>query len=269
MGGLASAGKAALGEKHPSVADSYNNIGLVYASQGHYKEALEHYQKGLRLRIAALGEQHPHVADSYNNIGLVYASQGHYKEALEHYQQALSIYQNTVRLNHPHAQMAIRNLELLRLRLLLTQSGNAEGDQKQAAQRSDVQNDLMVQFSQGAVSTEDAAMQQAMAASCDSEAEACLKRGDHTQAQEHYQQALKTRQEIHGDKPHADIAKSCYNLGQVHLVQKNYQAAAEHLRKAHKLYSECLGEEHATTQQAAKALENVYLLFSAQEEDAA
>ena len=31
----------ALGEKHPDVADSYNNIGMVYHAKGDYDKSLE------------------------------------------------------------------------------------------------------------------------------------------------------------------------------------------------------------------------------------
>ena len=110
--------------------------------------------------------------------------------------------------------------------------------------------------------TQEAAIQQVMAASCDTEAEACRKRGDYPKAQEHYEQALKSRQAIYGGKPHVYLAKTHSNLGQIQLQLKNYEAAAEHFGAAHKMYSECLGEDHDTTQQTAKALENVYLLFS-------
>ena len=39
--------RAVYGERHPDVAQSYNNIALVYASQGEYAKALEEFQKAL------------------------------------------------------------------------------------------------------------------------------------------------------------------------------------------------------------------------------
>ena len=58
-----------LGEEHPDVATSYNNIGAALEAQGKYDEALVYYQKALTIRIKVLGEGHPDVATSYNNIG--------------------------------------------------------------------------------------------------------------------------------------------------------------------------------------------------------
>jgi len=54
------------------VAASYNNIGMVYDSQGKYEEALEVYQKALEIRTRVFGSDHPDVANSCLGIGNVY-----------------------------------------------------------------------------------------------------------------------------------------------------------------------------------------------------
>ena len=69
-----------LGEEHPYTADSYNNLAMVYYSQGRYKEAEELYKKALLIREKVLGEEHPDTATSYNNLALVYYSQGRYEK---------------------------------------------------------------------------------------------------------------------------------------------------------------------------------------------
>ena len=65
-----------LGEKHPHVASSYHNIGLVYSDQGNYPEALKHLKIGLSIWKEVFGDKGPHVAGGYNNIGGVYRNQG-------------------------------------------------------------------------------------------------------------------------------------------------------------------------------------------------
>ncbi len=67
-----------LGDKHPSTASSYNNIGALYKSQGDYENALVYYQKSLTIQEKVLGYEHPDTATSYNNIGALYDSQGDY-----------------------------------------------------------------------------------------------------------------------------------------------------------------------------------------------
>ena len=58
-----------LGEDHPKVATTYNQMGNVYFWQGQYDKALDMSNKALKIRLAALGEGHPDVAITYNQIG--------------------------------------------------------------------------------------------------------------------------------------------------------------------------------------------------------
>ena len=60
-----------LGENHPGVATSYNNIGIVYDAMGDYSKALDYYEKSLRIRLSVLGEEHPYTKDVQENIEIV------------------------------------------------------------------------------------------------------------------------------------------------------------------------------------------------------
>ncbi len=66
--------RSALGENHPSVAASLNNIGMTWFSKGSYDKALEYLEQALKIRRSILGENHPDVATSLNNIGLAWDS---------------------------------------------------------------------------------------------------------------------------------------------------------------------------------------------------
>ena len=52
-------------------ATSYNNIGAVYDSQGRYEEALQEYEKGLKIRLDKLHHEHPEVAISKFNMAIL------------------------------------------------------------------------------------------------------------------------------------------------------------------------------------------------------
>ena len=47
------------GQDHPSVADSYKNIGIVYGSQGNMSAATEMYTKAYHIYLQVLGPDHP------------------------------------------------------------------------------------------------------------------------------------------------------------------------------------------------------------------
>ena len=74
----------------PSIANSHNNIGLVYQTQGKLEEAFGQYKKALEIQ-----ERHaPNSLDlaiSYYIIGGVYKAQGKLEEAFGQYKKALEI----------------------------------------------------------------------------------------------------------------------------------------------------------------------------------
>ena len=53
--------KKLLGEEHPDVATSLNNLAGLYFSQGRYEEAEPLYIQSLDMRKKLLGEEHPYT----------------------------------------------------------------------------------------------------------------------------------------------------------------------------------------------------------------
>ncbi|MGQ0828553.1 MAG: tetratricopeptide repeat protein [Bacteroidota bacterium] len=70
-------------------ASSYNNIGLIYHRQSDYPKALEYYLKSVKIKVET-GDKKG-IAASYNNIGLIYHRQSDYPKALEYYFRGLKI----------------------------------------------------------------------------------------------------------------------------------------------------------------------------------
>jgi tetratricopeptide (TPR) repeat protein len=57
-----------LGDDHPDVATSLNNLALLYYSQGKYKEAEPLYQQALNIFEQRLGIDHPHTIIVRGNL---------------------------------------------------------------------------------------------------------------------------------------------------------------------------------------------------------
>ncbi|MGD1909234.1 MAG: tetratricopeptide repeat protein, partial [Leptolyngbyaceae cyanobacterium] len=57
-----------LGERHPDVATSLNNLAALYQAQGRYGESEHLYQQSLSINREQLGERHPNVATSLNKL---------------------------------------------------------------------------------------------------------------------------------------------------------------------------------------------------------
>jgi tetratricopeptide (TPR) repeat protein len=57
---------------HINTADTIINLGNTYHSQGKYDEAIEQYQRALRISKKAFGADHINIADTINNLGFTY-----------------------------------------------------------------------------------------------------------------------------------------------------------------------------------------------------
>jgi tetratricopeptide (TPR) repeat protein len=106
--------KRLLGEAHPAVATSLNNLALLYASQGRYEEAEPLYLDALAMKKRLLGEAHPAVATSLNNLAGLYRSQGRYEEAEPLLLDALAMGQRLLGEAHPDVAGSLFNLGALR-----------------------------------------------------------------------------------------------------------------------------------------------------------
>jgi tetratricopeptide (TPR) repeat protein len=73
------------------IAQSYNDLGIVYIDRSSYAKAVEYFKYALNIR-RQLGDS-AGIASLYNKLGIVYQKQGELKEALENQIAALEIYE--------------------------------------------------------------------------------------------------------------------------------------------------------------------------------
>ncbi|MFL5587291.1 MAG: CHAT domain-containing protein [Ktedonobacteraceae bacterium] len=102
--------RAALGEQHPEVAISLNNLALLYKLVGNYTQGESLYQQALKTWRMALGEEHPHVADALDNLATLYTAMGNYAQAEPLLWQALAIRRKTLGKEHPDVALSLNNL---------------------------------------------------------------------------------------------------------------------------------------------------------------
>jgi len=88
----------------PDVADSFNNIGIVYEMKGDFENALAQHQKALEIRTRVFGSDHPDVAGSYQNLAWVYHRQGNQVQAKEMATKAYHIFFRMLGPHHPQTQ---------------------------------------------------------------------------------------------------------------------------------------------------------------------
>ncbi len=105
--------KNILGDSHPDVAQSLNNLAELYRAMGRYEEALPRFQDALTMRKKHLGDSHPDVATSLNNLAGLYRAMGRYEESLPRYQDALAMRKKHLGDSHPDVATSLNNLAAL------------------------------------------------------------------------------------------------------------------------------------------------------------
>ena len=101
--------KILYGEENLIIADSYNNIGLVYKSFSRYDKALEYFYKALNI-FEQLDSNNPSLAISYNGIGAVYHKKADYDKALEYYNRAFNHRKLFLGEKHADTAKALNNI---------------------------------------------------------------------------------------------------------------------------------------------------------------
>ncbi len=93
------------GSLNPRLADSLNELAILYATQHKYAQAEPLFQRALGVSVAAQGPDHPDVAIILRNIGILKASQRQYAEADLLLSRSLML-TNRI-LGHEHPIMAV------------------------------------------------------------------------------------------------------------------------------------------------------------------
>lgn len=73
----------------------------MYYSKHEFDNALENYNKSLKIQLDTLSDNHPDVAASYGNVGIVYCCTGEYEKALDYYNKSLTINVSALGDSHP------------------------------------------------------------------------------------------------------------------------------------------------------------------------
>ncbi len=263
--------EAALGENHPDVAESYNDIAYNLNAQGRYDEAEAPFRKALKIRQTILGEAHPDTSISYNYLALNLDKQGHHDEAEPLLRKALKIAQAVLGELHPNTAACYNNLAsnlddqgrydeaepLYRKAQKIAQKVLNETHPDMATSYNNLASNL---DNQGRYSEAEPFHRRALeisqdvfgelhpvtATSCNNLALSLHKQDRHDEAELLHRKALKIRQTILGET-HPDTATSYNNLATNLDGQARYDKSEPLHRKALEIAQTVLGETHPDT----------------------
>lgn len=256
------------GSNHSSVADSYNNIGVVLGALGEYDKALEFYNRCLDIELQNLGDNHPSVAESYNSIGFIFEQKGDYDNALQFYEKSLDMTLKIYGEKHPSVASIYNNIgsvleekgvfdEVLELYqkcidIRLTTLGASHPSVAESYNniglvwKNKGDYDKALEFYHRCLEIQLESLgsvHSSIAVSYNNIGSVWKSKGDYDKALEFHQQGIDIELKILGSE-HPSVAGSYNNIGSVLLYQGNYEKSLVYFQKSLEIFLNSLGTDH-------------------------
>ncbi len=232
-----------LGDRHPDVAFSLNNLAVLYIEQGRYGESEPLMQEALSIQRERFGDRHPDVATSLTNLAVLYDVQGQYVESEPLYQEALSIQRERLGDRHPGVAISLNNLA----GLYIEQGRYGESEPLYQEALSIQRERFGDRHPHVATSLANLAV--------------LYRRQDRYEESEPlHQEALSIRREQLGDR-HPDVANSLNGLAGLYVEQGRYGELEPLMQEALSIQRERLGDRHPDV---AHSLNNLAVLYDEQ-----
>lgn len=227
--------------EHKVLADSLNNLAVLYQMQGSYVKAKPLCSEVLDMRKRLLEDDHPDIAQSLNNLAVIYVNQGLYSEALKLFFTALDIWK--LHLGDEHEEIATSLNNIAEAYREQAQYTDAERIHLQAlAMRRRLFNNLHPSIAQ----------------SLDNLGIAYENQAKYSQAEQMHLDALRMRESCFDDDKHPDIATSFNNLAALYNSQGRFYDAEANYLKALQICRDSLGAEHPYVAITLNNLANTY-----------
>ena len=235
--------RSRLGENHPDVAESLNNLANLYNSMGHYEQAKPLLVQALEMRKNLLGENHPDVARSLRELAAVYWSMGHYDQAEPLFQQALEMRKQLLGENHPDVAKSLKDLGFL-----YNSMGRYDQAEPLIQQALEMRKQLLGHDHPD------------VATSLHNLAFLYESMGRYDEAEPLIQQALEMRKQLLGHH-HPDVAESLNNLALLYHYLRRYDQSEPLFKQALEIRKQLLGQNHPDV---ATSLSNLAFLYWSQ-----
>lgn len=218
--------KAYLGNPHPDLGMTYNNIGIIYAKNGQYRQALSFFLKGLEVNKAVLGEEDLKIGFAYANLGRLYDLSGEYEKALGYLKEAEALIQAKTGPDSPKLAHVYNNMGIVYRKI-----GQVERAFPYLEKALELKKTAF-----GDTHPE-------VAAGYNNLGLAYLDRGDTGKAISNLEKNLSILTAIFGDN-HLYVASSAHNVGDVLAEQGLYARAIPHYERALRIRERLLGAFH-------------------------
>lgn len=221
--------QANLGETHPAVTESLNNLASIYLLQGRYSEAEPKYQQALEL-LKRFGENKSlNLAYTLRNLAHLYTLQGRYDEAEPVALQALELFKLLQGDEHTDIALILNNLGEIYRRSERYSEAESPYLQALKLRRHLLGNDDI-----------------RVATSLNNLAELYRDQRRYSEAEPLYLESLELHKRLLGDD-HQYVAVSLGNLGRLYEAQSHYGKAVHLFAQALEIFERKLGSGHPYT----------------------
>src|SRR6266508_1964087 len=230
----------ALGPESPDVAQSLNNLAIIYRDKGDYAKAEPLFQRALAIYEKAVGPESPDVATSLNSLANLYRLKGDYAKAEPLVQRALAILEKA---------FGPESLDVAASLNILANLYRGKGDYAKAeplCQRA-------LAIWEKAVGPE----HPDVAASLIILANLYRLKGDYAKAEPLHQRALAIYEKAVGPE-HPDVAESLNSLAIIYRDKGDYAKAEPLYQRALDIYEKAFGPEHPGVARPLNSLANLY-----------
>ncbi len=207
----------------------YDEIGVELLEQGHFKHALEYFDKALDVRKKVYGSKDClEIAASLNYKGRVLLLLEYAEGALEYFQIALAMQERTLGLrDHPNIANSLSDIGFA-----LSCLGRYDEALMHYQRCLKMKNAIY-----------DLKPHPEIAFTLDCIGHTFRKLGDFDKALEYHEQSLEMRKEIYGSTNHAEIVESLHNIGNILCTQNKFQKAHKYFRESLEMNQKIYGSE--------------------------
>jgi tetratricopeptide (TPR) repeat protein len=220
--------------------DLLHEFGKMEFNKGNYDNALDYFQRSLRIKLETLGGEHPDVADSYNSLGVVWDEKGEYDKALEHYEMSIKIRIMNFGTVHLKVATAYNNIGV---------AWYNKGFFDKALEY--FEKSLAIRLETLGSEHPDTAD------SYNNIGEFWNDNGNYEKAMEFYEQSLNMRLSTLGGE-HPDVSDSYFNIGEVWCNRGFYETALEFFDRSLKTRFVVLGEVHPSIAKLHNKIGSIY-----------
>jgi tetratricopeptide (TPR) repeat protein len=231
-----------LGEEHPDVADSLNNLADLYLNQGRYDQAEPLFLEALEMRKRVFAGDHRAVVTSLKNLAFLYSIQGRYNQAETHCVEALEMIKRLFVGDHSAVATSLKNLALV-------YNHQSRYDQAEPlfVEALEMRKRLFVGDHPD------------VAESLHYLADLYNRQGRYDQAEPPFVEALKMRKHMFvGDHP--DVAESLYYLADLYTCQGKYDQAEPLFVEAREMRKRLFVGDHPDEAAKLSALARLYII---------